>query len=162
MSLGFTFFELFGLPAFSSFLGFFWAFFEPDTPHRCDGRMVRSRFRRTEEEQCGGNSHPQRTLTTNNDESIFTTVTKCHKKHTLTRSRPRSHSRAAAPPTSPAHARASPARRRQLPRRTAAHRNDMHTPAYIQTYTTTGATASTDSARPSHTQMCHMSHRAGV
>ena len=129
--------------------------------YNCDGRMVRSRFRRTEEEQCGGNSHPQRTLTTNNDESIFTTVTKCHKKHTLTRSRPRSHSRAAAPPTSLARARASPARRRQLPRRTAAHRNDMHTTAYIQTYHTTGATASTDSARPSHTQMCHMSHEVG-
>ena len=121
--------------------------------------MVRSRFRRTEEEQCGGNSHPQRTLTTNNDESIFTTVTKCHKKHTLTRSRPRSHSRAAAPPTSLARARASPARRRQLPRRTAAHCNDMHTTAYIQTYNTTGATA-----RPiqpdRHTHKCVTCHTA--
>ena len=105
---------------------------------------------------------------TNNDESIFITVTNCHKK-ALTHAPARAptdaqrqtpaptNTAAAAPPTSLARARASPARRRQLPRRTAAHRNDMHTTAYIQTYNTTGATASTDSARPSHTQMCHMS-----
>jgi hypothetical protein len=44
--------------------------------------MVRTRFRITEEEQCGRNLETQtlETPTTNNDESIFTSVTKCHKK----------------------------------------------------------------------------------
>ena len=50
-------------------------------------------FAGTEEEQCGGNSHPQR-LTANNDARIFTQVTKCHKKahtHALPPALPLTH-----------------------------------------------------------------------
>ena len=50
-------------------------------------------FAGTEEEQCGGNSHPQR-LTPNDDARIFTQVTKCHKKahtHALPPALPLTH-----------------------------------------------------------------------
>jgi hypothetical protein len=45
----------------------------------------------------------------NLDESIFTRVTKCHKKHAFTRSRPRSHSRRRASDFTRALARAASA-----------------------------------------------------
>ena len=121
--------------------------------------MVRSRFRRTEEEQCGGNSHSRKIQTTNNDESIFTTVTKCHKKHTLTRSRPRSHSRAAAPPTSLVRARASPACRRQLPRRTATHRTTC-TQRHPFKYTTQQVQRHRPIRADHHTHKCVTCHTA--
>jgi hypothetical protein len=71
--------------------------------------MVVHGFLRTEEEQCGGNSH-SRDASTNNDESIFITVTNCHKKHTLTVTLPPAFppARRRAPPTSLTHTLAPP------------------------------------------------------
>ena len=121
--------------------------------------MVVHGFLRTEEEQCGGNSH-SRDASTNNDESIFITVTNCHKKHTLTVTLPPAFppARRRAPPTSLTHTLAPPT---PTPTPNATPHN-MRVPKHVKILVTQFKRPHCTRRMPANditlTQMSHMSH----